>query len=181
MSKCKDSLWRKCLQIYLKRTLPYTHLQILVDKQPKKQFFCELSENFETAIVIKASFCVSAVFSRSHTLTLLVSIKNKVLLLIFKINEIKNSNINPYRANFSYRFFAMCSQSTQQTLEQCYAQCNLHQNDAKLQTHLSSILMIKMPNPALKIKFLVLSVKMSGRTVFWSDMSCSYFPKFSRT
>ena len=113
MSKCKDSLWRKCLQIYSKRTLPYTHLQILVDKQLKKQFFCELSENFETAIVIKASFCVSAVFSRSHTLTLLVSIKNKVLLLIFKINEIKNSNINPYQANFSYRFFAsMCSQST---------------------------------------------------------------------
>ena len=33
----------------------------------------------------------------------------------------------------------------------------------------------------LKIKILVLSVKMSGRIVFWSDMSCSYFPKFGRT
>ena len=34
---------------------------------------------------------------------------------------------------------------------------------------------------ALKIKILVSSVKMSGRIVFWSDMSCSYFPKFGRT
>ena len=35
--------------------------------------------------------------------------------------------------------------------------------------------------PALKIKILVSSVKMSGRFVFWSDMSCSYFPKFGRS
>ena len=34
---------------------------------------------------------------------------------------------------------------------------------------------------ALNIKILVSSVKMSGRIVFWSDMSCSYFPKFGRT
>ena len=34
---------------------------------------------------------------------------------------------------------------------------------------------------ALKIKILVSPVKMSGRIVFWSDMPCSYFPKFGRT
>ena len=37
------------------------------------------------------------------------------------------------------------------------------------------------PFTVLKIKILVLSVKMSGRIVFWSDMSCSYFPKFGWT
>ena len=51
----------------LKKTLPGTHLQTFVDNQPKKQFFCELSENFETAVVLKASFRVSAEFSTSRT------------------------------------------------------------------------------------------------------------------
>ena len=51
------------------RTLPDTHLQthLFVGKQPKKQFFCEFSENFVTVIVIKASFRVSAEVSASRT------------------------------------------------------------------------------------------------------------------
>ena len=35
-------------------------------RQPKEQLFCELSENFVTAIVSKASFRVSAEFSTSR-------------------------------------------------------------------------------------------------------------------
>ena len=44
-----------------------TQLQTFVDKQPKKQFFCEHFENFVTATAIKASFRVIAEFSTSHT------------------------------------------------------------------------------------------------------------------
>ena len=50
-----------------KRTLPDSHLQTFVDKQPKKQFLYELSEHFVTAIVIKASFRIIAEFSTSRT------------------------------------------------------------------------------------------------------------------
>ena len=51
----------------LKNNSAYTHLQAFVDKQLKKQFVCELSENFVTSIVIKASSYVSAEFCTSRT------------------------------------------------------------------------------------------------------------------
>ena len=89
------------MSFYLKITLPCTHLQTFVDKQPKKQFSCEFSENFATAIVIKASSCVSAEFS-----TLLTNISCAAFTLQ---NKFKNSDINPYRANFPYRVHASTS------------------------------------------------------------------------
>ena len=58
---------KKLPAFYLKITLSYTHLQIFVGKQSKKQFSREFSENFATVIVIKSSFCVSAEFSTLRT------------------------------------------------------------------------------------------------------------------
>ena len=108
---------RNYLPFYLKMTLPYTHLQTFVDKQPKKQFSCEFSENFETDIVIKASFRVSEVFSTLCTYIFCAA-------FTFQI-KFKDSDINPYGTNFPYRFHASTSsQRAQQTPERCYAEHN---------------------------------------------------------
>ena len=56
--KSKNNLSRNYLQINLKKTLPYNHLQTFVDQKPKQQNSCKFSENFISAIVIKVSYCV---------------------------------------------------------------------------------------------------------------------------
>ena len=87
--KSKNNLSSNSFHIYLKRTLLYTHLQTFIDQQPKEQFSCYFSENFITAIVIKAYSFVQVHNSAHYTCTFFVSNKNIVLLLLFKQMKLK--------------------------------------------------------------------------------------------